>query len=102
LSAEELLASFLMDDTLMDVTLKGNDGITVSANRFIPAAKSKVFHRMFFGNFREASSKGVGIGFPGHVLQSVVEYIHTLFGFARNGKGQTGKMPRMMLRSSYP
>jgi hypothetical protein len=77
LSPEELLASFLKDDKLNDVTLKGNDGISVSANRYILAAKSRVFHRMFFGHFQEASSDEVDIGFPGQVIKAVVDHIHT-------------------------
>lgn len=77
LSPEELLASFLTDEKLNDVTLRGKDGITVSANRYILAAKTKVFHRMLFGQFRESSSDEVNIGFPGHVIKAVVEYIHT-------------------------
>jgi hypothetical protein len=73
----EMLATFLTDEDLNDVALKGTDGIEVSANRFLLAARSKVFRAMFFEEFREAKSPAVELGFQGNVLRAVVEYIVT-------------------------
>ncbi|CAB9499143.1 Kelch-like protein diablo [Seminavis robusta] len=77
ISRDEMLASFLTDEALNDVTLKGNDGVEVFANRFLLSARSPVFRAMFLGKFREASSPVVEIDFRGCVLQAVVEYIYT-------------------------
>ncbi|CAB9525945.1 expressed unknown protein [Seminavis robusta] len=76
-SIREMLRSFLTDDALNDVTLKGIDGVEVPANRFLLAARSKVFRGMLLGKFQEASSPVVELGFKGIVLKSVVEYILT-------------------------
>jgi BTB/POZ domain len=73
----EMLASFLTDEELNDVILKGTDGVEVPANRFLLAARSKVFRAMLFSKFREATSPAVQLGFQGNVLRAVVEYIVT-------------------------
>ncbi|CAB9529584.1 expressed unknown protein [Seminavis robusta] len=76
-SLKEMLASFLTDEALNDVSLKGSDGEVVSANRFILSARSPVFRGMFLGKFREASSPVVQLDFQGNILMAVVEYILT-------------------------
>jgi BTB/POZ domain len=77
ISHYDMLESFLTDKELNDVTLKGTDGVEVSANRFFLAARSKIFRAMFFGKFREAKSPVVNLAFQGIVLRAVVEYIVT-------------------------
>ncbi|CAB9515243.1 expressed unknown protein [Seminavis robusta] len=74
---EEALRNIWRDDKLQDITLKGNDGVLVPANRAVLAVRSKVFHRLFFGEFREASLDCVEVAFPGDVVKTVVEYVHT-------------------------
>lgn len=76
-SRNELLAKFLDDDSLMDLSLEGNDGVTVLANRHVLAARSEVFHRMLLGDFAEAKKDTIPIGHSGAVLKAIVEYIHT-------------------------
>ena len=61
-----------------DVWLQGTDGITVSANRKVLAARCEFFRTMFqTGRFQEGTSNVVPIGYSSGVLQAVVEYIYT-------------------------
>ncbi|CAB9500665.1 expressed unknown protein [Seminavis robusta] len=71
------IASFLTDDALCDLTLIGNDGDTVHANRFLLASRSKVFHSMLLGKFAEAQKDEIPLDYRGCVLKSLVEYIVT-------------------------
>jgi len=73
----ELLRKILQDEALCDITLKGNDGELVRANRSVLAAVSDCFRQMLFGGFKESCEDVVEIGFNGFVLKAVVEYIHT-------------------------
>ena len=77
ITRDEAICSLLTDEDLSDITLQGNDGVTVHANRCILAARSKVFRGMLFGNFSEASASVVSLGYPGSILKSIVEYIYT-------------------------
>jgi BTB/POZ domain len=77
ISHGEMLASFLTDDDLHDVKIKGSDGVEVPANRFLLAARSTIFKAMFFGKFKEAKSPAIKLCFPSDVLRAVVEYIVT-------------------------
>jgi hypothetical protein len=43
ISHSEMLASFLTNDYLNEVNLRGTDGIQVPANRFLLAARSETF-----------------------------------------------------------
>ncbi|CAB9501792.1 expressed unknown protein [Seminavis robusta] len=60
-----------------DVTLKGNDEVTVRANRTALASRCEFFEKLFFSDFKEAQCETVQIGFPGAVLEATVEYILT-------------------------
>ena len=75
ISREEMLSSFLTDDVLNDVSLRSTDGVLVRTNRFFLSARSKVFRGLFCGQFQEATSDVVQIGYKGGVLKAVVEYI---------------------------
>jgi BTB/POZ domain len=76
-SRDEMLERFLTDETLNNVALQGTDGVTVMANSYLLAARSQVFRPMFFGQFHEANSPAVQLGFHSSVLKAVVEYILT-------------------------
>jgi len=60
-----------------DVTLIGSDGKSVPAVKFILAARSEVFIRMFDSNFIERSSLEVQMHFSSVVLEAVVEFCFT-------------------------
>ncbi|CAB9509776.1 Kelch-like protein 2 [Seminavis robusta] len=77
ISINEMLQSFLTDEALNDVTLRGTDGVEVPANRFLLSARSQVFRGMLLGKFQEALSSVVEVGFKGGTLRAVVEYILT-------------------------
>ncbi|CAB9531273.1 expressed unknown protein [Seminavis robusta] len=77
ISIKEMLKSFLTDEALNDVTLKGTDEVEVPANRFLLCARSQVFRGMLLGKFQEASSPVVELGFKGGTLKAVVEYMLT-------------------------
>jgi BTB/POZ domain len=54
---------------------------TVMACRFLLAARSPVFQRMLYGNFREAQSQSIALlGYPRIILQTIVYFCsyHTL------------------------
>lgn len=74
---DEILTKFLKDEAFLDITLEGNDGTHVPANRFALAARSDVFQKMLLGDFAEASKKIIPIGFEGKVLNAIVEYMLT-------------------------
>ncbi|KAL3909546.1 MAG: hypothetical protein SGARI_002551, partial [Bacillariaceae sp.] len=74
---DAVLATFLQDDQLKDVTLQGTDGVQVRANKYVLASRSKVFRQMLLGGFSEAERDVIELEYEGKVLQAVVEYIHT-------------------------
>ena len=77
-SIPQAFAKLWTEEQFHDVTLKANDGVTVTANRAALATRSEVFAKMLYGNFSEASGGVVAIlGCNGLVLRAVVEYIHT-------------------------
>jgi hypothetical protein len=76
ISWNDAIKCLLSDEDLSDVSLRGTDGVKVTANRCILAARSPVFRRMLFGNFSEASSAVVQVGYTGEVLKALVEYIY--------------------------
>lgn len=57
-----------------DVTLVGSDGSRVSAVRFLLAARSEVFGKMLYGDFKEGSSKEITMNYEEEVLQVIVDY----------------------------
>ncbi|CAB9512692.1 BACK [Seminavis robusta] len=71
------VTKMLEDATFHDVTLVGNDGVKVGANRTFLGARNPVFRRMLFGGFTEATSREVNLGHPGAVVKAIVEYVHT-------------------------
>lgn len=78
LSLNEAIQLLLVDDELSDLTLQGNDGNIVKANRCILAARSIIFRKMLYGDFQEATNNVIKINaFTGNVLQALVEYIYT-------------------------
>ena len=66
----------LMAEPFCDVTLEGNDGVRVPANRSVLAARSPTFMALFFGQFSEAKQEVVRLDFPGEILNEVVKFIH--------------------------
>ena len=77
ISLKAALERLLTDDSLADVTLKGNDGVEVPVNKGLLAARSEVFRALLYGNFAEGGESTVSIGYTGSVLKAVVEYIYT-------------------------
>jgi hypothetical protein len=51
--------------------------VTVPSLRGMLGARSPVFRSMLFGNFSEATSSSVTLGYEGSVLRALVEYIYT-------------------------
>ena len=77
ISLKAALERLLTDDSLADVTLKGNDGVEVPVNKGLLAARSEVFRALLYGNFAEGGESTVSIGYTGSVLKAVVDYIYT-------------------------
>ncbi|CAB9526636.1 expressed unknown protein [Seminavis robusta] len=77
ISHHEFLSSFLTDQALTDLSLLGNDGQVVRANRLVLAARSKVFRSMLLGEFAEARKDVIPLNYKGCVLQAILEYILT-------------------------
>ena len=74
------LLSAIQDDDMSDVVLKGNDGgsMPVHGNRFLLAARSKVFRRMLYGSFSEATSTVINLDdYDSVTLEAIVEYCRT-------------------------
>jgi hypothetical protein len=65
----------IQDDEMTDIALEGHDGVKVTANRFVLAARSKVLKRMLYGSFREASSSIIYLkDYDVVTLEAIVEY----------------------------
>jgi hypothetical protein len=77
ITREEAIRNLLMDEDLSDLLLVGTDGVAVRSNRCMLASRSKVLRGMLYGDFSEASSSSVSLGYKGEILQTVVEYIYT-------------------------
>ena len=75
-TAYPVLHSLLNDNELHDVTLQGNDGVSVSACRNVLAVKSRVFRSMFYRDFAESNSSDVKIDFPGKVMRIFLHACH--------------------------
>lgn len=74
---DEAMQNLLTSSRYADITLKGTDGIAVHANRCLLASRSKVFDKMLYGQFSEASTAVVELPYTGEVLKSLVSYIYT-------------------------
>lgn len=77
ISREQAMQNLFTMEEICDLTIKGSDGVLVPVNRGMLAARSLVFRSMLFGNFLEAKSAIVSIGYEGCVIRALVEYIHT-------------------------
>lgn len=74
----EDLQEAMNSEDLQDVRLVGSDGSSVGASKFVLAARSGVFRRMFFGSFQESSSTEVTMDqYPTVVLEVLVRYCYT-------------------------
>eukprot|EP00567_Pseudictyota_dubia_P011243 CAMPEP_0197438194 /NCGR_PEP_ID=MMETSP1175-20131217/5260_1 /TAXON_ID=1003142 /ORGANISM="Triceratium dubium, Strain CCMP147" /LENGTH=413 /DNA_ID=CAMNT_0042967875 /DNA_START=70 /DNA_END=1307 /DNA_ORIENTATION=+ len=69
----------IVDDVdLADIYLEGNDGVRVPAIRAMLAARSDVFRKMLYGDFREAKNPVVLLeAYSGAVLRCVVEFCYS-------------------------
>lgn len=68
----------LQDESFHDVYLVGNDGIEVPCSKVFLAARSKVFKRMFSGEFQEKKDGArVPMDYPSVVLKILVKYCYT-------------------------
>lgn len=66
------------EDIRGDLQLVGRDGIRVPANRFVLGARSEMFKRMLYGDFREALQTEIHLEqYEGLILQAVVEFCHS-------------------------
>ena len=71
---QDLLGA-LNDQEMTDITLVGQDGVSVYANRFVLAARSKVLKRMLYGNFRESRDSEISFhDYDAVILEALVEY----------------------------
>jgi len=77
ITQQDALRALLSDEKYADVTMKGSDGSKVRANRAMLAARSPVFDRMLYGEFKEAARDEVEVGYDGVTLKTVVSYIYT-------------------------
>lgn len=78
ISLQSVLKTLVNDEDLSDLQLEGKDGVQVFANRAILAARSDVFRKMLYGNFKESQSSVIKIGkYPGAVLRAIVQYCYT-------------------------
>ncbi|CAB9505258.1 expressed unknown protein [Seminavis robusta] len=77
ISFEETLSTFWRDEAFHDVTLRSTDGILISANRCALAARNGFFRKMFLTQFKEAKAPTVEVGFPGVIMNAVLEYLYT-------------------------
>ena len=68
------LLEALNDEEMTDITLVGRDDVSVNANRFVLAARSRVLKRMLYGCFREATYSKIPLCYDGVILEAVVEY----------------------------
>ena len=69
------LIDAINDDEMTDITLVGQDGASVPANRFVLGARSKVLKRMLYGGFREAKDSKIPFyDYDGVILEAIVEY----------------------------
>jgi hypothetical protein len=73
----EALREILTDEDLCDLSLKGADGKEIRACRSLLGARSSVFRTMLFGDFAEANSSTVALGYDSAVLEAIVKYIHS-------------------------
>lgn len=85
-SAASALRNLYKDQMLSDLEIEGTDGMRISAHRLILASRSPVFKQLLAGDFSEAKSPVVSLGFEGSVLKAVIEYCYTdEFSFAYDG-----------------
>ncbi|CAB9501693.1 expressed unknown protein [Seminavis robusta] len=86
-SFEHSFLVLLENNSFHDVTLVGNDGIKVTANRCSLSVRCDYFQKMFMGKFQESSSNNSNSNnisqeihisnFSGSVIKSIVQYLHT-------------------------
>ncbi|CAB9498728.1 expressed unknown protein [Seminavis robusta] len=82
---EDTLRHFWKDEKYHDVKLSCSDGAVVGANRCALSLRSEVFSKMLFGHFKKSqtilakvsSSERVTVHYSGHVVDALVEFIHT-------------------------
>jgi hypothetical protein len=60
-----------------DVNLQGTDGGKVSASRFLLSARSKVFRKMLFGDFKESTSTVIPLNYSSNTIRRIVRYCYT-------------------------
>ncbi|CAB9523874.1 expressed unknown protein [Seminavis robusta] len=103
ITRDACIASFLTDEGLCDITLKGKDGVSVNANRFWLAARSRVFRSMLLGEFSEAKKDVIPLGYNGCVLKALVEYIVTDRALVLENEGQEsdGELVSLMAAAMF-
>jgi BTB/POZ domain len=77
ISREECFSSFLTDEELTNVSLIGNDGVIVRANRHLLSARSVVFRKMLKSYSKGVQRVVIPLDYKGSVLKAVVEYVAT-------------------------
>ena len=77
ISLKGAMYNLMNDPELSDVTLRCIDGTQVKANRSLLASRSSVFKKSLTGNFKEASSDVVDVGFNGVVVNNLIRFIAT-------------------------
>jgi hypothetical protein len=74
---QQAMRNLLMDEDLSDLSLIAIDGEVVRSSRCILASRSKVFRGMLYGDFSEATSSSITLGYKREILKALVEYIYT-------------------------
>lgn len=72
---KDLLSKLLKEPAFSDITLEGIDGMTVAANRYILASKSKVLQELLLSS--GTAKAHFQIHFSSSILEAVVEYVYT-------------------------
>ena len=71
------LLQALYDDELIDIYLKGYDGLEIGASKFVLASRSSVLRRMLYGNFKEATSTVIEFNeYDSVIVEAIVEYCY--------------------------
>ena len=76
-SAVDCLRKLPEDNIYHDVSLKTSDGLTITANKSLLAAKNPVFHASLSGSFKESLNFEIDVFYKATVVQQLVTYIHT-------------------------
>lgn len=77
MACQKDLLDAMVDEAFFDTILVGTDNVEVACTKFMLAARSPIFKRMFFGGFQEQRSYRICLDYPSVVLKVLIKYCYS-------------------------